>query len=53
MVGSIPAEDEEDGGEGVEREEETEAGKDGGREQPGGGEAVSRVEGSGRAHEGE
>lgn len=50
MVGSIPAKDEEDGGEGVERAEKAETGEDGGREQPGGREAVSKVKGSGCAH---
>lgn len=51
MLGSVPAEDEEDGGESVERDEEAKAGEDGGREQPGGGKAVSRVKGSGCAHQ--
>lgn len=50
MLASVPADDEKDGGESVERDEEAEAGEDGGREQPGGREAVSRVEGSGCAH---
>lgn len=51
MVRSVPAKDEEGGGEGVEREKEAEASQDRGREEPGGREAVSRVEGGGRAHE--
>lgn len=50
-MGAVPTENEEDGGEGVERKEEAEASEDGGREEPGGDEAVGRVEGSGCAHE--
>ena len=51
MMGSVPAKDEEDGGEGVERKEETEASEDGRWEEPGGREAMCRVEGGGYAHE--